>query len=89
MTVKQEYSLQAMRWMARRGMLELDLLFNQFIDSHFDQLNHDQIQSLVDMLKEQDPTLYDWFFSSKKPERSDWIELVKLIKQHSQSQSHD
>ncbi len=75
-----DYTLQQVRWMARRGMLELDLLLNRFIDSQFKQLSVEGQYALVDMLQEEDPTLYDWFFSSKVPERDDWVRMVALIK---------
>jgi succinate dehydrogenase flavin-adding protein (antitoxin of CptAB toxin-antitoxin module) len=31
-----------LRWMARRGMLELDLLLNDFIDNKFNDLSLDE-----------------------------------------------
>ena len=65
-------------------MLELDLLFNRFIDNKFQQLSIEEQYCLVDMLQEEDTKLYDWFFSNKQPERKDFALLLKKIK-HVQS----
>ena len=64
MSESESFGLQQVRWMARRGMLELDLLFNRFVDAHFLSLSIEEQVCLVDLLQEQDTTLYDWFFST-------------------------
>ncbi|MBV52766.1 MAG: response regulator receiver protein [Coxiellaceae bacterium] len=84
MSESESFGLQQVRWMARRGMLELDLLFNRFVDAHFLSLSIEEQVCLVDLLQEQDTTLYDWFFSTQQPEREDFVSLVSKIK-HVQS----
>jgi len=44
----------------RRGMLELDFIFQQFLNHHYDDLPEDQKKLFLRLLKEEDPTLYDW-----------------------------
>ncbi|OGT46689.1 MAG: hypothetical protein A3E82_01215 [Gammaproteobacteria bacterium RIFCSPHIGHO2_12_FULL_38_11] len=44
----------------RRGMLELDFIFQQFLDHHYDALPEDQKKLFLSLLQEEDPTLYDW-----------------------------
>ncbi|HAG61946.1 MAG: hypothetical protein CMF55_05485 [Legionellales bacterium] len=83
MSENETLGLQQVRWMARRGMLELDLLFNRFIDNKFQQLTIEEQYCLVDMLQEEDTTLYDWFFSSAVPEQEDWVKMVALVKEYS------
>ena len=80
MSESESFGLQQVRWMARRGMLELDLLFNRFVDAHFLSLSIEEQVCLVDLLQEQDTTLYDWFFSAQQPEREDFVSLVSKIK---------
>lgn len=80
MSENETLGLQQVRWMARRGMLELDLLFNRFIDNKFQMLSKEEQYCLVDMLQEEDTKLYDWFFSNKQPEREEFALLVKAIK---------
>lgn len=49
-----------LRWAARRGMLELDLLFNAFLDGHCDQLNEEEIRAFSRLLGCEDQELYAW-----------------------------
>lgn len=44
----------------RRGMLELDFIFEQFLDCHYSQLTSEQKKLLSQLLNQEDPTLYDW-----------------------------
>ena len=34
-------SKSQIRWQCRRGMLELDFLFERFVNNHFDELSDD------------------------------------------------
>ena len=83
MSEHETLGLQQVRWMARRGMLELDLLFNRFIDNKFQQLTIEEQYCLVDMLQEEDTKLYDWFFSSAVPKKEDWVKMVAMVKEYS------
>jgi antitoxin CptB len=48
---------------ARRGMLELDFIFERFINHHYDQLSENDKQLFMRLLNEEDPVLYDWLVS--------------------------
>lgn len=45
---------------ARRGMLELDFIFERFLNHHYDQLSENDKQLFMRLLNEEDPVLYDW-----------------------------
>jgi antitoxin CptB len=47
-----------LRWRCRRGMLELDLLFEDFVKSHFDTLTPQQMQALDSLLDMPDQQLW-------------------------------
>jgi len=47
-----------LRWRCRRGMLELDLLFEDFVKLHFDDLNQAQLQALHELLELSDQSLW-------------------------------
>jgi len=49
-----------LRWAARRGMLELDLLFTAFLDRHVETLSEDQRQTFARLLGCEDQELYAW-----------------------------
>ncbi|WP_369010486.1 FAD assembly factor SdhE, partial [Klebsiella pneumoniae] len=42
--------LDRIRWRSRRGLLELDLVLEKFLDQHLEQLNQDQLDSYKDLL---------------------------------------
>ncbi len=47
------------RWQCRRGMLELDILLNNFVDAKVDELTQQQKQSFELLLSYPDQTLLD------------------------------
>lgn len=49
-----------LRWAARRGMLELDLLFSAFLDRRYDALTEDQQRAFARLLGCEDQELYAW-----------------------------
>lgn len=48
-----------LRWRCRRGMLELDLLLNRFLDQAYQDLNTDQRDQFDQILDYPDPLLFD------------------------------
>ncbi|OGT43640.1 MAG: hypothetical protein A3F13_06655 [Gammaproteobacteria bacterium RIFCSPHIGHO2_12_FULL_40_19] len=47
----------------RRGMLELDFIFQRFLEQHYDQLSENNKTLFSRLLDEEDPTLYDWLIT--------------------------
>lgn len=82
MNEQQQAELQRLRWQCRRGMLELDFLLASFLEKRYFDLAIEQQQQFELLLKEQDPTLYAWFFSGKIPDDKEMIKLVCLIKEY-------
>lgn len=56
---KNNISFDEAQWMCRRGMLELDLLLERFLNKHFNRLTRNEKQSLVAFLQQDDTALYD------------------------------
>ena len=50
------------RWDCRRGMLELDYIFEQFLKYGLSDLSADELQAFQKFLGNQDPDLFAWFF---------------------------
>ena len=70
-------------WGCRRGMLELDLLFQPYAKEVYPQLSSLQQNAFEELLKLEDQLLFDWFMDKKKPE-SAFITLVSEIKNYAQ-----
>ena len=51
--------LDRVRWHCRRGLLELDLVLNHFVDNRYAQLAPEQKQALARLLDLPDNDLWD------------------------------
>lgn len=69
-------------WQCRRGMLELDLILNQFVTHHLSNLSAQQLQAFEQLLTYPDPDLYHWLMESGQPEAQELVEIVTLIRRH-------
>ncbi|MFZ5655009.1 MAG: succinate dehydrogenase assembly factor 2 [Pseudomonadota bacterium] len=49
-----------LRWAARRGMLELDLLLETFLDAEYESLSSEQRAVLRRLLECEDQQLFAW-----------------------------
>lgn len=65
--------------MARRGMLELDVWLNRFLDARYAQMSVARQRLFVYLLQHDDMTLYDWLTGSVPPP-PDFTELVDAMK---------
>lgn len=70
------------RWRCRRGMLELDLLLNRFLDKALFQLNADEVGSFEKLLESPDPDIYYWLMGNQSPDDKELSRIVQLIRMH-------
>ncbi|MGB5280643.1 MAG: succinate dehydrogenase assembly factor 2 [Arenicellales bacterium] len=49
-----------LRWQCRRGMLELDVMLNRFLDQHWGDIDNDLKQELELLLANSDQQLQKW-----------------------------
>ena len=76
-----DISMQQLRWQCRRGMLELDLIFEAFLDNGYGKLSAQQKQLFQALLLNSDQELQSWMTGKTKPEEMQTSELIKLIRQ--------
>jgi len=67
-------------WQCRRGMLELDLLLNNFVDKKIDTLNAQQKKSFELLLTYPDQTLLDLLLVNSESGDSSLAEIVQQIR---------
>ncbi len=72
--------LARMRWKCRRGMLELDLLLRDFLDSGYRRLDETQRHCFDRMLDYPDAVLLEWFMGRIRPADKDVAQLVEKIR---------
>ncbi|MEN8801582.1 MAG: succinate dehydrogenase assembly factor 2 [Thiogranum sp.] len=69
-----------MRWKCRRGMLELDLLLRDFLDSGYQDLDETGQQLLDRILDYPDAVLLEWLMGRIRPTDKDVAQLVDKIR---------
>jgi len=67
-------------WQCRRGMLELDLLLNNFVDKKVEDLTAQQKQTFDLLLSYPDQTLLDLLLGNTVSSDIDIVTLVKKIR---------
>jgi antitoxin CptB len=69
-----------LRWQCRRGLLELDLLFETFLQHGYGQLDAEQRLLFVKLLEQPDPDLQAWLMAQQAPPEQ-FRPLVEHIRQ--------
>ncbi len=76
-----QVSQARLRWQCRRGMLELDALLGDFLDSGFALLNTNEQLTFRKILDYPDQLLFDYFFGQGKPVDKDVAHVIERIQQ--------
>jgi len=71
-----------LNWQCRRGMLELDVILQPFLEQHFDQLSENQQLLFAELLKQADPDLYSWLMGYVQCSESHLSEIIETIRRH-------
>ena len=66
-------------WASRRGMLELDLILQPFVENTYDSLSeHDQLRFDA-LLELEDQQLFVWLMKREQPTDPDTLRIVQII----------
>lgn len=71
-----------LRWRCRRGMRELDLVLERFLDSGYSELGEADRARFETLLATQDDTLFGWFYQGEVPDDAGMAQLVERIRGH-------
>ncbi|WP_298622774.1 succinate dehydrogenase assembly factor 2 [uncultured Legionella sp.] len=69
-------------WHCRRGMLELDLILQRFLECGLDKLTVEEVKSFDLFLECTDPELFAWLMGHEKPHDEELNKIVTLIRNH-------
>ncbi len=69
-----------LRWQCRRGMLELDLLLEGFLDQGYDALSDEQKTLFVRVLNTEDQLLLDWLMGYVVPSDAKIRQMVERMR---------
>ena len=71
--------VKKLRWQSRRGMKELDVLFEAFFAQQTESLMKGDWPQLEELLKQEDDVLYDWISGRDLPKDPKVQLLIKTI----------
>ncbi|MCW8931043.1 MAG: succinate dehydrogenase assembly factor 2 [Gammaproteobacteria bacterium] len=69
-----------LQWQCRRGMLELELFLNDFLEDNYEDLSNDQKLLFSDLLNTIDPVLFDYLMGTQEPEDHGLRDIVQTIR---------
>ncbi|MGH8551184.1 MAG: succinate dehydrogenase assembly factor 2 [Methylococcales bacterium] len=69
-----------MRWLCRRGSLELDLILSRYLDRRYDLAPCEEQQLFETLLSLPDPELQRFFIAQEDPADPEFLNLVRIIR---------
>jgi antitoxin CptB len=73
-------NIDRLRWQCRRGMLELDVLLEAFLDQHYPTLSPRLQRHFYQLLGFPDPVIHAWCVTGEEPEDEEFNELATAIR---------
>lgn len=71
-----------MRWRCRRGMLELDIVLQRFVDNHYEQLNKHQLELFEALLSLPDHDLWNMIIRTTEVPNNQFQPVLKLLQEN-------
>ena len=71
-------------WHCRRGIREMDILFREFIEQHYDDLSDDDKQSFSTLLDEADLDILNWIMGKDTPNTDELKNIIAIIRKSRQ-----
>ena len=81
--------LSRMRWAARRGMLELDLVLEPFVTARYTGLSASDRQRFQKLMLSEDQDLFAWFIERAQPDDEELAGIVSQILQFTHTPPED
>ena len=73
-------NIEKLKWACRRGMLELDILLQRYLEHGYPQASADERAQFIALLSCEDQHLFDWLMYKKEPDAVHQA-MVKKIQQ--------
>ena len=68
-------------WRCRRGIREMDIVFTDFIERCYDNLDEKEKETLEHLLDEPDLDILNWVMGKTEPDKESFKHLIHLIQQ--------
>jgi antitoxin CptB len=73
-------NIERLRWQCRRGMLELDVLLEAFLEQHYTELSPRLRQRFIQLLSLPDPVIHAWCVAGERPDDETFEEIIAAIR---------
>lgn len=73
-------NIERLRWQCRRGMLELDLLLEAFLDQQYTKLSPRLQQRFIQLLAFPDPVIHAWCVGGEPADDEAFEEIIAAIR---------
>lgn len=74
-----EEEIRRMRWAARRGMLELDLVLEPFVTERYAGLDEHDRARFHRLMECEDQELFSWFLQRGEPDDEELAAIVRTV----------
>ena len=71
--------IDRVRWQCRRGLLELDVVLNRFLERHFETLSAQQRAAFDRLLEYPDNDLWDFVTGKLPPPDAETARIISLF----------
>ena len=75
-----EERVRKLKWLCRRGMKELDILLERFVDQNLQPLACGTWPEFESLLQTEDDVLWGWFLDSAVPGAAPYRDLLDQIR---------
>ena len=72
--------MDRLRWQCRRGLLELDLILQSFLERGFESLSSEERGLFGELLGAPDNDLLDWAMGRSEPRDARFAGVVRLLR---------
>ncbi|MGL5390883.1 MAG: succinate dehydrogenase assembly factor 2 [Shewanella sp.] len=73
-------NIARVRWACRRGLLELDILFQPFVEQVYQGLSDVDKATFIRLLECEDPELFAWFMGHEECPDAELARMVATIR---------
>lgn len=74
--------LARLRWLCRRGMKELDVLLEAYLEREWHAAGESERAAFQRLLEFQDPQLWDWLSGRQTPAEKELADVVSRIRRY-------
>lgn len=67
-------------WRCRRGIREMDLLLQRFVETRYDKLSEEEKSAFTELLEQPDLDIMDWIMERSVPPTNSLKTIIQLIR---------